>query len=65
VEESEKLSEKKRINSRLGGLLKVKQIRWPKIGIFVASIALFVLAVELMKAGGRGLAPLTNNLLHV
>lgn len=65
MEESERSLPKNRIARRLGGLLWVKQVRWPKIGIFAVSITLFVLALELMKAGARGLAPLTNDLLHV
>jgi sodium-dependent phosphate cotransporter len=63
VGELERSPPKNRIASRLGRILQVKQIR--KIGMFAVSIALFVLALELMKAGARGLAPLTNDLLHV
>lgn len=49
----------------LSGILPVKRIRWCKLGLFFASMTLFMLALELMKAGTRGLAPLTNDLLHV
>jgi len=49
----------------LDGILPIKRIRWYKLGIFGVSMALFVLALELMKAGTRGLAPLTNDLLHI
>jgi len=36
-----------------------------KIGIFTASLYLFVLAITLMKDGARGLAPLVRNLLAI
>lgn len=49
----------------LSGILPVKRVRWYKLGLFFASMALFMLALELMKAGTRGLAPLTNDLLHI
>jgi Na+/phosphate symporter len=36
-----------------------------KVGLFVASLYLFVLAITLMKEGARAAAPLVNNLLDV
>ena len=42
-----------------------RRIKWHKIGLFGVSLALFVLALELMKAGARGLAPLIQNALDV
>jgi len=41
------------------------RVRVGKIGLFVASLYLFVLAVTLMKEGARGVAPLVRNLLDV
>ncbi len=42
-----------------------RRIKWHKISLFGVSLALFVLALELMKAGARGLAPLIQNALDV
>lgn len=42
-----------------------RRINVRKIGIFVASILLFILALELMKAGARGLAPFIRDTLTV
>ena len=42
-----------------------ERVRAAKIGLFVASLYLFVLAITLMKEGARGLAPLVQNLLDV
>jgi sodium-dependent phosphate cotransporter len=42
-----------------------ERVRISKIGLFVASLYLFVLAVTLMKDGARGIAPLVHNLLDV
>jgi Na+/phosphate symporter len=58
-------SHKTHTEDNLRGILPTTRIRWHKIGLFFASIALFILALELMKAGTRGLAPLTNDLLHI
>ncbi len=41
------------------------RVRVGKIGLFGASLYLFVLAVTLMKDGARGIAPLVSNLLDV
>ncbi len=45
------------------GLLQ--RIGWRKAAIFIASTALFILALELMKAGARGLAPFIRDTLRV
>jgi hypothetical protein len=42
-----------------------QRIRFYKIGIFLISILLFILALELMKAGARGLAPFIRDTLQV
>jgi sodium-dependent phosphate cotransporter len=42
-----------------------ERVRAGKIGLFVVSLYLFVLAITLMKEGSRGLAPLVRNLLDV
>jgi Na+/phosphate symporter len=42
-----------------------ERVRIGKIGLFVASLYLFVLAVTLMKDGARGIAPLVRNLFDV
>ena len=47
------------------GARLVGTVRVGKIGLFGASLYLFVLAVTLMKDGARGLAPLVHNLLEV
>jgi Na+/phosphate symporter len=36
-------------------------IAWPKIGLFIISLFLFILALTLMKDGARGLAPVVEN----
>jgi sodium-dependent phosphate cotransporter len=42
-----------------------QHIRLDKIGIFIASLYLFILAISLMKEGARGLTPLVQNVLQV
>ena len=42
-----------------------ERVRVGKIGLFVASLYLFMLAITLMKEGARGVAPLVRNLLDV
>jgi Na+/phosphate symporter len=37
------------------------RISWPKIGLFIVSLFLFILALTLMKDGARGLAPVVEN----
>jgi Na+/phosphate symporter len=39
-----------------------KHIKLPKIGFFILSLYLFILAVTLMKTGARGLTPFLSNL---
>lgn len=38
-----------------------QMISWPKIGLFIVSLFLFILALTLMKDGARGLAPFIEN----
>lgn len=38
-----------------------QRISWPKIGLFILSLFLFILALTLMKDGARGLAPVVEN----
>lgn len=64
IESEQSVSEERKPDS-LGGILPIQQVRWHKLGIFLISIVLFILALELMKAGTRGLVPLTNDLLHI
>lgn len=40
-------------------------IRLGKIGLFIASLYLFILAISLMKEGASGLTSLVQNILHV
>jgi solute carrier family 34 (sodium-dependent phosphate cotransporter) len=42
-----------------------ERVNLGKIGLFVASLYLFTLAITLMKEGARGIAPLVHNLLAV
>jgi len=37
------------------------RISWPKIGLFIVSLFLFILALTLMKDGARGLAPVVED----
>ena len=41
------------------------RVRLGKIGLFIVSLYLFVLAITLMKEGARAVAPLVHNLLDV
>lgn len=41
------------------------RVRVDKIGLFIASLYLFVLAISLMKDGARSVVPLVRNLLAV
>lgn len=38
-----------------------QRIAWPKIGLFIVSLFLFILALTLMKDGARGLAPVVED----
>ena len=42
-----------------------ERVRVGKIGLFLASLYLFILAITLMKEGARAVAPLVRNLLDV
>jgi len=42
-----------------------QHIRLDKIGLFIASLYLFILAVSLMKEGANGLTPLVQNVLQI
>jgi sodium-dependent phosphate cotransporter len=42
-----------------------KNVHFGKIGLFLASLYLFILAIALMKEGARGVAPLVHHLLAV
>lgn len=48
---------------RLGRLLY--RVSWKKVGLFIVSLFLFILAITLMKEGARGLAPIVQNHLAV
>ena len=41
------------------------QVNWRKVGIFIASLFLFILAIVLMKEGARDLAPLVRDRFRV
>jgi Na+/phosphate symporter len=43
----------------------LRRVSWRKLAIFILSFMIFALALELMKTGARGLAPLVRNLLRV
>ena len=49
----------------LRGVLPVRRIRWQKVLLLGVSLALFMLALELMKAGTKGATPLIDDLLDV
>ncbi|HEX6302824.1 MAG TPA: hypothetical protein VFZ76_01435 [Anaerolineales bacterium] len=41
------------------------QVSWRKVGLFIVSLVLFILAITLMKEGARDLAPLVRDLFRV
>ena len=43
----------------------LRRVRWEKIGLFIVSIFLFILAINLMKEGARDLAPLVRDVFAV
>lgn len=43
----------------------VRRISWRKVAIFIVSLLLFTLSLELMKAGARSLAPVISDLLRI
>lgn len=48
---------------RAGAL--VRRVRWDKVGLFLASLALFVLAIGLLKEGAAGVAPFVREGLSI
>lgn len=56
--------------SRLPGWVRAAgrlwaQVSWRKVGLFIVSLVLFILAITLMKEGARDLAPLVRDLFRV
>ncbi len=47
------------------GLSLLNRVSWRKVGIFAGGMLLFILALELMKSGARGLAPFIRETLTV
>ena len=43
----------------------LRRVRWDKVGLFIVSLFLFVLAINLMKEGARELAPLVRDVFAV
>lgn len=43
----------------------LRRVRWNKIGLFIVSLFLFILAINLMKEGARTLAPLVRDVFAV
>jgi len=53
-------------NNALSVIARPKQkIKWKKVGIFAISLFLFMLAINLMKEGARGLTPLVHDFLDI
>lgn len=48
-----------------GAVGSLRRVRWGKIGLFIVSLFLFILAINLMKEGARGLAPLVRDVFDV
>jgi len=59
------LTEAKQAGLAAGGRAWWLRIPIGKIGLFIVSLYLFVLAITLMKDGARGIAPLVRNLLDL
>ena len=60
--EAQELSMIAAAGSTKSGLRRYWQhISWPKIGLFLISLYLFILALTLMKDGARGLAPMVED----
>lgn len=51
--------------SRRSLFSRLRRVQWRKVGLFVASLMLFILGLETMRTGARGLAPLITGLLRV
>lgn len=43
----------------------LRRVRWDKVGLFIVSLFLFILAINLMKEGARALAPLVRDVFDV
>ncbi len=53
-------------SSRGSGLVgTLRRVRWDKVGLFIVSLFLFILAINLMKEGARSLAPLVRDVFDV
>ena len=50
---------------RLAASSMLRRVSLRKLGLFVLSLALFVLALNLMKSGARGLVPMIRDWFHV
>lgn len=48
-----------------GRLHSLRRVRWDKVGLFIVSLFLFILAINLMKEGARALAPLVRDVFDV
>ena len=48
-----------------GLMTSLRRVRWDKVGLFIVSLFLFVLAINLMKEGARELAPLVRDVFDV
>lgn len=48
-----------------GLLHSLRRVRWGKVGLFIVSLFLFILAINLMKEGARALAPLVRDVFKV
>ena len=48
-----------------GLLHSLRRVRWGKVGLFIVSLFLFILAINLMKEGARALAPLVRDVFDV
>ncbi|MEZ4767502.1 MAG: hypothetical protein R2844_03645 [Caldilineales bacterium] len=48
-----------------GFIRSLRRVRWDKVGLFIVSLFLFILAINLMKEGARALAPLVRDVFDV
>lgn len=46
-------------------MASLRRVRWDKVGLFIVSLFLFILAINLMKEGARELAPLVRDVFDV
>jgi sodium-dependent phosphate cotransporter len=64
--EAKKTSVPNVLNRALSAVpITVNKIQWEKVGIFTISLFLFILAINLMKEGARGLTPLVRDILNI